>query len=161
MKCPFCKKKCSYPNVIHVTEINDNGNVSKVSLCEYCSQQLIPDELAIMSNSIKIGISIPIAPIVPVEFPKCKYCKISLDDIIRKGFFGCPKCYEEFKEDALTIFSYCHHASKHIGKKPKTLLKKKSLSELQELLNLAIKEERYEDAQEFKNRINDLNSEIP
>lgn len=155
MKCPYCKKKCSYPNLIHVTEIDDNGNVTKVSLCELCSQELIPDELALMTNAIKINVSIPI------EFPKCKYCKISLEDIIKKGFFGCPKCYSEFKEDSKSILIYCHHADKHIGKTPKTLLKKKSLSELNELLNLAIKEERYEDAQEFKNQINDLNSKTP
>ena len=99
--------------------------------------------------------------------------------IINNGKFGCAECYDTFSNKLDSILKNLHGTSKHIGRKPKNIVKaidtqstqkeekakktEKKVDEKQEKINKlnkdlqkAIKDERYEDAAKIRDEIKKL-----
>ena len=75
----------------------------------------------------------------------CSVCGSTIDDIITTGKLGCPRCYEDHKEQIATNLPLLHFGGRtHKGKSPK---------KLEDLLEKAVKQERYEDAAVLRDRI--------
>ena len=95
------------------------------------------------------------------------------------GKFGCAECYDTFSNKLDSILKNLHGTSKHIGRKPKNIVKaidtqstkkeekakkiEKKVDEKQEKINKlnkdlqkAIKDERYEDAAKIRDEIKKL-----
>lgn len=79
-------------------------------------------------------------------------CSLSLQDIKTQGRFGCSNCYNVFKDEIKILLPHIHNGAKtHIGKKPKNCI-----SYLNSEIEKAIKQERYEDAAQIRERIKNL-----
>ena len=115
----------------------------------------------------------------------CMNCNTSFEDFINTGLFSCPKCYTTYEERIDPILKKLQGSNQHIGRKAHNLkninedlekIKEKSksvknkeeekienkntkenkLEKLKKDLELAIKDERYEDAAQIRDEINKL-----
>ena len=50
--------------------------------------------------------------------PRCASCGMTYSEFNRLGKFGCPDCYEAFKEEIPPLLRRIHGHSKHVGKVP-------------------------------------------
>jgi len=94
----------------------------------------------------------------------CKKCKTSLEDFLDTGFVGCSECYEVFKPYAREFAFDVHGRAKHVGKVPQKeatkASKKRELERLIKEKEIAVKNEDYLLADEYKVRIARLREEI-
>ncbi len=116
---------------------------------------------------------------------KCKKCGMSYSDFISSGVFGCSECYNVFSNPIESLLKNLHGTAKHVGRVPKvknnTIEKNKldldieskkipndnsdtketkkddKIKKLEKDLELAIKEERYEDAAKIRDELKEMN----
>ncbi len=176
--CPFSKKPCDKNKCVHVKQVI-NGNVSEFWCCHDCANQIIVSPTDIMMPKLPgfVAMPLPVMQIMPqimplanallhnfhklqtmereaepIAEPRCEGCGASLTDVQSVGRFGCPKCYESFREQVDCILPQAHAgATKHVGKRPKC-----SIEALKNEMQKAVDEERYEDAAKFRDRIREL-----
>jgi protein arginine kinase activator len=87
----------------------------------------------------------------------CPHCGVSLSKIVKTGRFGCPKDYVVFKKEIEPILNRLHSTTKHVGKVPAAIVKKK-IKSLERLINKAIENEKYEEAARYRDEIKRLQS---
>lgn len=119
---------------------------------------------------------------------ECKNCGELYNEFIKTSLLGCPECYDMFGDRLDTVLKNIQGNNIHVGRKPlniaekmnnigendikqkgaktdknptpeKVSQKSNDLAKLQDELNQAIKEERYEDAAIIRDKIKKLNSE--
>lgn len=170
MKCPFTNMNCNFPKVHHITNVDDTGNVESIHLCNLCGSQILsteyPDIYPMQMKQAKIITSpeelkelfdpLLVPDMILDNMPTCSNCGLTLADFMQKQRLGCTTCYKELKEPLEDFFKYYHGEKKHIGKVPKNFKKRKNIKDLEDLISLAISEERYEDAAAFKKEKEDL-----
>ncbi len=157
--------RCGKPSVYHSTLIV-NGVSQTTNLCRECAMK---EGVFANPSSIFDELFMPFADILPferVENIVCPVCKTSLKEFKQTHKLGCPNCYEVFKNEIEKIVARIAPFSAHKQepiKKLKTGKKKESkeekLASLREQMQLAVKEERYEDAAKIKKQIKALESE--
>lgn len=113
---------------------------------------------------------------------QCPKCGLTYDEFVQSGRLGCGECYSAFGNKIDAVLRNLHGTSKHKGRAPKNILskgkanhlnlahnpsdddakpkaltkeekKKEKINELNKELQLAIKEERYEDAAKIRDEI--------
>lgn len=111
---------------------------------------------------------------------KCTTCGEMYTEFIKTGLLGCPECYDIFEDRLDPVLKNIQGNIKHTGRKPLNFESKlknigenkqshndkntskepkqqnSELSKLQEELNKAIKEERYEDAAIIRDKIKNI-----
>lgn len=155
-----------------------NGVKKELILCTECARKLGVDniEIPINFNSF-LGdffndyAESTLLPSFSVNDVKCKTCKMTYDDFINTGMFGCSDCYNAFANPIDSLLKNLHGTSRHIGRgikskneniekvKPKKQskdTKQDKLQDLQKELDKAIKEERYEDAAKIRDKIKEI-----
>ena len=169
MFCERCKK---VEATIHLTEIIKDVK-SEVHLCENCARDIglnsklsnfsltIPEMLSFLDvNEVGEG----------TDGITCKKCGQTFMDYKRDGKLGCPDCYLYIGDSLKSIIAGYHGENRHIGKHPNNfeflpdavieqpvqLKEKNSINELREQLNIAVSEERYEDAALLRDKIKEL-----
>jgi protein-arginine kinase activator protein McsA len=86
------------------------------------------------------------------EAVRCQTCNASLAELKAIGKFGCPICYDTFKDELLPYLPQMQGGNnQHVGKRPKN-----GIESLNKEMQKAVKEERYEDAAKFRDRIKEL-----
>ena len=89
----------------------------------------------------------------------CPKCGITWEDIRKTSKFGCPHDYELFAEDFAPTMKRLHLGGpRHIGKVPTHLNipVSRQIEALEQELAAVVKEERYENAAELRDRIKEL-----
>jgi protein arginine kinase activator len=154
LKCDLCGK----PATVHLTQIVNN-KVHKVDLCEGCAQAkgvTDPSGFSLADLLLKASLN----PEPAADAVRCEQCGATQADFKKLGRFGCPACYETFKEMIEPMLSNMHKGTVHVGKVPQRALERKSLydrlTHLQGELDEAIKAERYEDAARFRDEIHQV-----
>jgi len=87
---------------------------------------------------------------------KCPKCNSTFNDFLRRGKLGCAQCYDTFEEEIRDMLENMDNPTDF---NLDVIDTKKEISEIDKLndkLKKAIAEERYEDAGELKNKINEL-----
>ena len=88
---------------------------------------------------------------------QCEVCGFSPADFKKTGRFGCPHCYETFKDILQPMLKNMHKDIVHRGKVPEKALarlsRKRRLDQLESDLQEAIKEENYEEAARLRDLI--------
>lgn len=171
MDCTFCpgnKATC------HLTKIV-NGQTVEVHVCEKCipdvsfpdlvevdlwdavaklaaakgkpdpSGKIDPQPEEISAKSLLLASS-------PHPAHQCPHCGFTHDDVRKTGRLGCPACYEVFAEMLADVLNDCQKALQHTGKIPRrhrNLQRKR----LEEELQKAIKDERFEDAAMLRDQL--------
>ena len=173
MLCERCK---NIEATIHLTEIIKDVK-SEVHLCESCAREIgLNSKLSTFSLSIPEMLSFLDVSEVD-EFSAgsvCTSCGLSFMDYSRDNKLGCPDCYEHLHDSLKSVIAGYHGATRHVGKQPsapgsltvaayehpvRTVTTKKSIDELRTQLNRAVYEERYEEAAQLRDRINEMERE--
>jgi len=152
--------KCGRPSVYRSTLIV-NGVSQKTSLCRECA--IKEGVFNTSPTSLFDDMFMSFADFLPfekVENVSCPVCKTSLREFKSSGRFGCPNCYEAFREEIAKIVKRIAPFDKHqqdaIGTKSNARAKKQTPEEkikaLRAEMKLAVQEERYEDAAKIKNK---------
>jgi protein arginine kinase activator len=171
--CQECNER---PATLHFTKIV-NGEKTEVHLCERCAQDkgemfMFEGSPAFSVNSLLSGL-LNLSPAMnqkEAEIPaqevlQCEKCKMTFQQFINVGRFGCANCYETFKEELTPILKRVHSGNvEHHGKVPERIggtihLKKKILG-LKSRLQQLIQEEEFEEAAGVRDEIRSLEKEI-
>ena len=176
MKCDVCEKEAT----VFLTQII-NGQMTTVNLCEDCSKAKgVTEETgfglaeAFLSPSQR-------ADAETMEIV-CDACGFTASQLKKIGRMGCPECYTAFREGLDGLLRNMHKGTRHVGKRPNRkgvvtpqMLPRQRASIVQETpppapaapppvdvsklraeLDLAVSEERYEDAAKLKAEIESL-----
>lgn len=146
--------ECTKPATIHLTQIIDN-KIQKVDLCEDCPYKqgvTDPEGFSLADFLLK-----PPATLISDQSVQCEACGFTPADFKKSGRFGCPQCYETFKDILDPMLKNMHKDIVHRGKVPEKALarlsRQRRLDQLQSDLNSAVKEEDYEEAARIRDLI--------
>ena len=123
MNCEICNEKMA--TVCCALKINGK-NIQK-NLCIECKNALSFDN----------GISVDETFKIKNQF--CHNCGTTLRDFVISGTLGCEKCYEEFDKIVSRSVISVQKTEENTSKVPPIFAKKQEISELEKLLDLAMK----------------------
>ncbi len=178
-KCQFCGK----PATVHMTQIINNKTTAMHMCAECAAKQGLFDQeglpfamLSHLGESLFSGIKQQ----TPINSLICSECGCTPMSFRETGRLGCANCYKDLKLLINGIIESSQKGIVHTGKRPrcessltnakeeitasssnvksKVDAKTKRLSDLQEQLTIAVKEERYEDAAKLRDKINQLST---
>lgn len=143
--CPVSGLPCTNEKNIK-TYMPTGTHMMPVAICDSCP--ILTKHLSTWKNFINTIFG----KTQPPEKSPCK-CGLDLPSLLTKGQLGCSNCYVHFRDFIKPILQKVQQATNHVGKKPKCLM-----SSLEDLLAIAIKDERYEDAAKLRDQIKELKS---
>ena len=154
--CEICKEREA---TVHLTQVVD-GSIKKLHLCEECAAKTgIDVQGPISINDILLGLGVvskePAA--APGVERSCPRCHMRRTDFKKTGRFGCGVCYEAFAEELPPLLKAMHRSEQHVGKVPESertrFRASQELTRLEEDLQRAVTQERFEDAAHLRDRI--------
>lgn len=154
MLCEKCKKnQACYHSTIII-----NGHSESTNLCSVCAKK--EGEIESNKNFFKNFFK-EFNDMFNSELDKffCPSCSIGFNQFRNKGFLGCSDCFDVFKQDLESVVKLKNKDEITFNTPPKTK-QEKQLLELQEKLNKAISEERYEDAADINRKIKEINNKL-
>lgn len=159
-----------------------NGEKTEYRLCEECAKKLGIEDIDFnmpinfsnfLSDFFEDDALLP--SFAKSGLTKCPKCGLTYDEFAQNGKFGCEECYDAFSNKIDAVLKNLHGSAKHRGRAPKRIADKSShnvkdkdlvdsdkmkidkkqeqINKLNKDLQLAIKEERYEDAAKFRDEI--------
>lgn len=171
MLCDNCKTREAK---IYYTEIID-GCKKEQHLCEECAKKFttFQMEAPVLSKQFTLGtlLSSLLSAYEDTKEEKeeekiltCSHCGMTYQEFLQQGMFGCPQCYESFKEPLGACIKNIQGASRHTGKVPKGFQTATeqiihSMSEIDRLtirLQQAIEKEEFEEAAKLRDTIREL-----
>jgi protein arginine kinase activator len=159
MLCCVCKEKEA---TVHLTQIVGE-KMQKVDLCEACAKQKgvnDPAGFSLADLLLGLGASQEMEQASGGADLKCPHCGFSQADFKKSGRLGCADCYEVFGEGLESLLKSMHKGTRHVGKAPAALRQvreaQREVKALQEELNHAIAEEKFEKAAELRDELKRL-----
>lgn len=165
MICEHCHEREA-----KITYTTVEGNETKeIHVCSVCFQKLLKEQFPAAYIP-----SLDIQPMIQEllsmfqekngqEDRVCPRCGRSLNEFRKTGMLGCDQCYETFSEELEQLLPRMQGASEHVGTMPEAFRKAHEASEkqrdLRKKLDLAVAEERYEDAARFRDELKALKVE--
>lgn len=147
---------------MHLTQIVGN-KIQKVDLCENCAQEKGVTDPAGFSLTDLLPAPL-MAAAAHREAMVCEQCGFSPKDFKKLGRFGCPSCYEHFSPIIEPMLKNMHRDTVHRGKVPDKSLarvgRRQRLQELENDLQEAVSDERFEDAATLRDEISRLRESI-
>ena len=178
MLCDECGKNKA---TVHLTEIV-NELITKLNLCESCAKLKgaeveqhfgIADLLSALSDTEQQQQAAAVAAGAPASSGtsknKCPKCGLAYEDFKRVGRLGCAECYKVFRASLVPLLKRIHGSSQHIGKSPnpqavdemKTVHKRQEeLETAKQGLQKAIRNEEFEEAAAFRDKIKFLEKKL-
>ena len=156
LQCQICDELAT----VHLTQIIQS-KIHKVHLCENCALEkgvTDPEGISLEDLFSKAGLT---ADITLTEGNLvCKQCGLSTRDFRKNGRLGCQSCYSQLWGVIRPMLEGMHKEVSHRGKIPRRALERisadRELEQLGAKLQLAIEEERYEDAASLRDQIRHL-----
>lgn len=170
MVCDECGKNEAH---IHIMQIGPNGRIEK-NLCEECAsgygtRMFTSREKSMSVNDFLKGVFSSAgeeensAPEQHHELV-CPNCGMSYQDFQQTGKIGCSVCYDTFRHQLEPLLRRVHGSSVHSGKIPHrsggALELKHEIEILRRKLQEAVRQEEYEKAAEYRDRIRTLEKEL-
>lgn len=163
--CDVCGKRVA---VIHVAEVDENGEVKSVSLCEECARKegIIPggspkkqEPEELLNEITKNQEDLP----EEKRLRRCPECGLTYEEFRIRGRLGCPKDYEVFAEMLEGLLEKIHYGLEHKGRVPPSgdaeTKRLRKIVELKRRLEEAVAREEYELAAKIRDQINKLEEE--
>lgn len=160
MLCQNCGQRAAN---VHLTQIV-NGRKAEIYLCEKCAEAAgqfsSPFDISEFFSEM-----LTLVPGAPREAPythrlKCDGCGLEFEDFKQMGKFGCYNCYRAFGDSVEPVLRRIHGNIRHTGKVPSGIFRDMKLDsrieQLQAQLDKAIREERYEEAAQLRDKIKAL-----
>ena len=159
INCDICSKLAT----VHLTQIV-NGKIHKIDLCETCAKEkgvTDPNGFS-LADLLASGVENEELEAVHKDLV-CENCGFTSEDYKKLGRLGCPRCYENLAPMIAPMLGHMHKGVSHLGKNPEnTLIRKASRqkeNDIKTQLQLAIEEERYEDAAKLRDQLIRLDEE--
>ncbi len=170
MVCDECGKNEAH---IHIMQIGPNGRIEK-NLCEECASGYGTTMFASQQNSMSVNDFLKGVFSSAAEAGNdaeerhhelvCPNCGMSYQDFRQTGKIGCSVCYDTFRQQLEPLLRRIHGSSVHSGKIPHrsggTLEMKHEIEVLRRNLQEAVRQEEYEKAAEYRDRIRVLEREL-
>jgi len=169
MKCERCHK---FEATVHFSDFVSNTK-SEIHLCEHCAMELGlgPSPMNVKFSTKHYSDIFNFSSNLSSTSQKGKVCQIcgtSLIDYKYVGKLGCPSCYHYLQDEIVTIIKEINKNKKYIGKKPLNFMEYVKLESVEKdknnynenleiLLEIAVAEEKYEDAAKLRDRIKNNN----
>ena len=163
--CQICKKA---PAIIHLTDIKNNVK-NEIHMCGACAaaKGFSFAEAAKLPHLLGLTAQKKASKARPPEEAEivCHVCGRSWSEFRAKGRLGCPHDYEAFRERLDPIIAEMHGCdARHVGKRPRGDNRLRDLwrerREAEEGLRKAVRGERYEEAARFRDRLQQLKTEL-
>ncbi|SOC08977.1 protein arginine kinase activator [Ureibacillus xyleni] len=175
MICEHCQERQASVTVTQVI----NGQKSERHYCEVCAKQFHPFNIDFHKEE-----QIPIHQLVANLFglpvwnntqektqtttqkaTQCPKCGFTFRHFLNEGKLGCPQCYETFSKQLPQVLTKIQAGTTHSGKAPGKPSKdhtwvKKQIETIREQLQIAIMEERFEDAAKLRDEIKELERKL-
>ena len=149
---------CEHPATIHLSQIIDK-QIHKIDLCESCAakkgftqpEDFSLDELLEIPQDVE-------GEDIETSTESCDLCGSTFEDFKKTGRFGSADCYSLFKAELEPILRDMQRGTRHIGKYPGCFDAENVAvySNLRKELDIAITEERFEDAAAIRDKIDDI-----
>mgnify|MGYP000850981477 CR=1 FL=1 len=154
----LCQKCGEREARISITQIVNNKK-TQIHLCPQCAQQGGQADPVLALQKILMGMvdwgSEPTG-----TGRSCPGCGLTEAELRKNGRFGCEKCYETWAPLVNTIINRVQGRTAHAGKIPisagETARARRELDELRGKLQSAVREERFEEAAQLRDRIRGL-----
>lgn len=162
MLCSICKKNEA---TVHLTQIVGD-QMQKVDMCEPCSREKgVNDPAGGTLAHILMGLGGSAPSVTTADSQAtCPSCGYSQAEFKKTGRLGCSRCYEAFGESLRPLLKSMHKGIRHRGKTPAGFRERvdfaNRLEGLEERLQEAIDEERFEDAAGIRDEINKLKKQM-
>ena len=170
MLCDECGKNEAH---IHIVQIGPNGRIEK-NLCEECASGYGSAVLASQQESMSVDDFLrgvfSSATEAGGDAPEkrhelvCPNCGMSYQDFRETGKIGCSVCYDTFRQQLEPLLRRVHGSSAHSGKIPHrsggALEMRHEAEVLRRKLQEAVRQEEYEKAAEYRDRIRLLEKEL-
>ena len=171
MICQRCQKNQASVHVTEIVEVTGSNPVAQEvkehHLCEQCAATLdLPNSPAsgvkAMQNIWKF-LQANVQGRTKRPNLQCPECKMTLEELRRRGKVGCAKDYEVFAEYLGDLIERVHGANEHCGRLPglgeQELERRQRIGDLKQRLERAIREEDYECAASLRDELRTLEHE--
>lgn len=155
MLCQHCKKNVATINSVNII----NGEMFESHLCSSCYAALYGELNSKANVDILAGLFGSPSPRRKV----CKVCGTTYADYERTGLLGCASCYDVFKEELIPSIERIQGKTTHVGKVGENndeLGLHRRLKTLQEQLESALREKRFEDAGRLNRQISAITKKL-
>lgn len=172
MVCEHCKERQATVTVTQVV----NGQKSEKNYCEDCAQNFHPfnldfhkEEQIPIHQLVSNLFGLPVwnngtqekSPATSQKSAKCPTCSFTFRKFLNEGKLGCPQCYETFGKQLPLVLTKIQAGTTHSGKAPgkpnhHNEWVQKQIDSTREQLQLAIHEERFEDAADLRDEIREM-----
>ncbi len=162
MLCNECgKNQATVHSVQYV-----NGVKSEVHLCSECAKHHPELSMNLFSTGDffkSFFHDFMQTPVLSGSSSVCSNCGTSFRDFQQSGLFGCPDCYDTFRDAVIPVLKGTHGSVQHTGEKPagnkEEAEKRRRYYEMKEQLAKAIAEERFEEAAKLRDEIKAIKPE--
>jgi protein arginine kinase activator len=170
MRCELCQEN---PASVYVTDLTPtpetpHGELGEISLrhmCSSCAADLnlphgpVPGQnKAMLFKLLQKTAKASKQPVGPI----CS-CGMTLHELRAQGRLGCQECYQVFRPHLVPLFLRMHQATEHTGRAPGTdvaqVERTVRIEKLRERMDMAIREEEYEDAARLRDELTQLEAE--
>jgi protein arginine kinase activator len=150
--CELCGEN---PANIHIRQIV-NGQESELFICSKCAENLQKKILSFLKvNNFMTGMMQNVKP--DKDGKVCPVCKFDIEKIRKLGKVGCANCYEVFEKELEPVLHELnitrHKAAPEETKDERSESIFEKIDKLQNDLNQAVIDERYERAAELRDEI--------
>lgn len=161
MLCEKCQKKQA---TVHLSHLVNNNVIQEFHLCQDCASQVTPIGIkgTPLLPELLTSLLEPIIGKLIKEMGsiKCPHCGMTYLDFKSSGRFGCAEDYDIFKNGIEQLIEKIHGTTQHKGKVPshisKTIIKESELRILQRELERLVKEEKFEEAAQVRDKIKEF-----
>lgn len=161
MLCDICKENEA---TVHFSQVVGE-KVRKIDICETCAKAkglTDPASISVLGDMLGefAGEQMP----AEAESLRCPACGFTLASFKKTGRLGCGACYQTFEGGLKSLLKAMHKGERHIGKVPGKASAARDLTEqvkeLEQELQRAIADERYENAALIRDKIRAVESKM-
>lgn len=154
--CSVLCDRCAQRQATRVIAHPQMGYAMPLRLCDVCAQ-----DLPIASDPMTTALTM-----FQVQLPAlqtCPRCQVAFQSICHSTTLGCSYCYTFYRSHLEALLQRVQGSDVHRGKVPlrkgKGERQRQVISELKERLQQAIEAERYEEAAQIRDKIQELSAE--
>jgi uvrB/uvrC protein len=152
MLCQRCKKREATMNFIELI----HGDKVGYNLCAKCYAEMFGTINSALDGDILAGL---FGQSENKRVRSCPVCGISYSDFERTGLLGCASCYDVFKEELMPYIERIQGKVMHVGKVGQNAREQdltRTLSQLQEQLERAVRDKNYLAAERINIKISQV-----
>lgn len=170
MECEICHQR---PASLHVTNYVE-GNKEQLHICHQCAvdEGYVEAEQAYQIHDLLSGLFNVSHSVKQQrqernkEAVACPTCRMTYQDFVKTGKFGCSDCYQAFDAQLDPLLRRVHSGNTvHVGKVPhrqhEHLKQKQLIQAYRAQLNQLIEEERFEEAATLRDKIRAIKDRPP